>query len=194
MSQEIEIEFKNILTRDEFINIKENFQLKDEQFFLQENHYFDTPQFSLKELGAALRIRKKQNQFVMTLKEPAEVGLLETHQIVTEESAQNMMKTGNLEDGQVTERLTILGINKEDMSYFGTLSTLRAEKDHKNGLLVIDHSRYLNTEDFELEYEVTDEQEGKKDFLNLLKELNIPIRETKNKIRRFYERKYSEMR
>ncbi|PMC40421.1 CYTH domain-containing protein [Bacillus sp. UMB0899] len=194
MSQEIEIEFKNLLTSDEFMNIKEIFQLKDEQFFLQENHYFDTPQFSLKELGAALRIRKKQNQFVMTLKEPAEVGILETHQMITEESAQKMIKTGNLENGQVTERLTSLGINKKDMSYFGTLSTLRAEINYQNGLLVIDHSRYLNIEDFELEYEVTDEQEGKKVFLNLLKELNIPFRETKNKIRRFYEQKYSEMR
>ncbi|WP_226530479.1 CYTH domain-containing protein [Metabacillus niabensis] len=194
MSQEIEIEFKNILTRNEFTNIKKVFQLKDEQFFLQENHYFDTPQFSLKERGSALRIRKKQNQFVMTLKEPAQVGILETHQIVTKEAAQQMMETGILEDGQITERITSLGINKADMSYFGTLSTLRAEINYKNGLLVIDHSRYLNIEDFELEYEVTDEQEGKKVFDNLLEELNIPIRETKNKIRRFYEQKYSEMR
>ncbi len=194
MSQEIEIEFKNLLTRDEFMNIKEMFQIKDEQFFQQENHYFDTPQFSLKDLGAALRIRKKQNQYVMTLKEPAKVGILETHQSVTEESAQKMMKTGILEDGHVTERLNSLGINKKDMTYFGTLTTLRAEKSYENGLLVIDHSRYLNREDFELEYEVTDEDEGKKVFLQLLNKLNIPIRETKNKIRRFYEQKYSEMR
>ncbi|HZH58388.1 MAG TPA: CYTH domain-containing protein [Metabacillus sp.] len=194
MSQEIEIEFKNLLTKDEFIKIKETFQLKDEQFFLQENHYFDTPEFSLKELGAALRIRKKHNQFFLTLKEPAEVGLLETHQIITEEAAQNMLKTGEFDDGQVTERLTSLGIDKKDMTYFGTLATLRAEKNYQNGLLVIDHSRYLNKEDFELEFEVTDEQEGKRVFHDLLKELNIPIRETKNKIRRFYEQKYSEMR
>jgi len=194
MSQEIEIEFKNLLTKDEFIKIKETFQLKDEQFFLQENHYFDTPEFSLKELGAALRIRKKQNQFILTLKEPAEVGLLETHQMISEETAQNMLKTGEFDGGQVTERLISLGIDKKDMTYFGTLATLRAEKNYQNGLLVIDHSRYLNKEDFELEFEVTDEQEGKRVFHDLLKELNIPIRETKNKIRRFYEQKYSEMR
>lgn len=194
MSQEIEIEFKNLLTKDEFIKIKETFQLKDEQFFLQENHYFDTSEFSLKELGAALRIRKKQDQFILTLKEPAEVGLLETHQMISEETAQNMLKTGEFDGGQVTERLISLGIDKKDMTYFGTLATLRAEKNYQNGLLVIDHSRYLNKEDFELEFEVTDEQEGKRVFHDLLKELNIPIRETKNKIRRFYEQKYSEMR
>ncbi len=194
MSQEIEIEFKNLLTKDEFLKIKETFNINDAQFFLQENHYFDTQQFSLKELGAALRIRKKQDQYVMTLKEPADVGLLETHQILTEEKAHNMLKTGNLEKGQVTERLSHLGIEIKDMSYFGTLSTLRAEKRIESGLLVIDHSRYLNVEDYELEFEVTDEDEGKKDFHKLLTELNIPIRETKNKIRRFYERKYSEMR
>lgn len=194
MSQEIEIEFKNLLTKDEFIKIKDAFHIQDQEFLLQENHYFDTPQFSLKELGAALRIRKKKDQYVMTLKEPAEVGLLETHQVLSDEEAHSMMKTGVLKDGQVLERLLSLSINITNITYFGSLSTFRAEKNYENGLLVLDHSRYLTVEDFELEYEAKDETIGKKVFEDLLQDLNIPVRATKNKIRRFYEQKYNEMR
>jgi uncharacterized protein YjbK len=193
MSQEIEIEFKNLLTEDEFLKIKDTFQIEDNKFILQDNHYFDTPHFSLKELGAALRIRKKQEHFVMTLKEPAKVGLLETHQKITAEAASEMIKTGRLLEGQIVERLLHLGIDIKTITYFGTLKTMRAEIKHRNGLLVLDHSRYLTVEDFELEFEVQDEATGKIDFHELLNDLDIPIRHTKNKIRRFYEQKYKEM-
>lgn len=193
MSQEIEIEFKNLLTEAEFQKVKAAFQIEDKEFILQENHYFDTPQFSLKELGSALRIRKKEEQFVVTLKEPANIGLLETHQLITEEEAFAMIKTGKIKAGQIVERLLHLGVDANTLSYFGTLTTSRAEKKYRNGLLVLDHSRYLSVEDFELEYEVQDEDTGKITFAELLKNLDIPVRHTKNKIRRFYEQKYNEM-
>ena len=193
MSQEIEIEFKNLLTEAEFLKIKTAFQIADNEFILQENHYFDTPQFSLKELEAALRIRKKRDQYVLTLKEPAKVGLLETHQTITEEVAFEIIKTGKLVKGQIAERLFHLGVDANQITYFGTLATIRAEKKYRNGLLVLDHSSYLAVEDYELEYEVQDEVEGKLDFQALLNELDIPVRHTKNKVRRFYEQKYKEM-
>jgi uncharacterized protein YjbK len=125
----------------------------------------------------------------MTMKEPASVGILETHQTITEEEASDMIKTGFLIEGQIVERLLHLGVNASKINYFGTLTTERAEKLHSNGLLVLDHSRYLSVEDFELEFEVQDEETGKIDFQKLLKNLDIPIRQTKNKIRRFYEQK-----
>ncbi|KKI93632.1 hypothetical protein WQ54_03210 [Bacillus sp. SA1-12] len=193
MSQEIEIEFKNLLTEAEFNKLKMEFQIMDDEFFFQENHYFDTPHFSLKELGAALRIRKKQENYVITLKEPASIGLLETHQLITKQGADEMISTGKLINGQISDRLVFLGVDAKTITYFGTLSTLRAEKKYQNGLIVLDHSQYLTVEDYELEYEVQDEELGKAEFLQLLNNVNIPIRETKNKIRRFYEQKYKEM-
>ncbi|MFV2046944.1 CYTH domain-containing protein [Metabacillus litoralis] len=193
MSQEIEIEFKNLLTKDEYYKIKETFKIEEHDFFDQENHYFDTPEFSLKAIGAALRIRRKQNKFVMTLKEPATVGLLETHQTLSDEMADSMMKTGELVNGEVVDRLLQLDLDVNKITYFGSLSTRRAEKNFQNGLIVLDHSRYLTVEDYELEYEAKDEEIGKKVFHQLLHDLHIPIRLTKNKIRRFYEQKYSEM-
>ncbi len=70
------------------------------------NHYFETPSFSLKEAGSALRIRHKGATYTLTLKQPAEVGLLETHQVVTEEEARMMMATNVIIPGAVTGSTT----------------------------------------------------------------------------------------
>ncbi len=79
-----------------------------------------------------------------------------------------------------------------DVEYFGSLITNRAEIPYKNGLLVFDHSYYLNTEDFELEYEVHDYQLGQQIFVELLNQYNIPQRTTENKISRFYQLKQNQ--
>ena len=52
MTQEIEIEFKNIVTEEEFNTLCKSFSI--EGFTKQVNHYFETPSFSLKEAGSAL--------------------------------------------------------------------------------------------------------------------------------------------
>ncbi|AKQ72448.1 MULTISPECIES: CYTH domain-containing protein [Bacillus] len=186
MDQELEIEFKNMLTKKEFEKIKSYYQFTSEQFVIQKNHYYDTSSFSLKEKGAALRIREKQQRYVLTLKEPAPVGLMETHQELT---GNPEFETFTIPHGPVYDRLKRLGIQPDELILFGTLATSRAEKKLPQGLIVLDHSRYLMVEDFEVEFEVTDYERGKRDFSELLKSFGIPERETKNKIVRFYEQK-----
>lgn len=194
MSQNIEIEFKNMLTEKEFHYLSSYFKLEPDQFKKQINHYFDTPSFTLKDKGSALRIREKGNEFELTLKQPAKQGLLETNQILTEGQANEALKTGKLPDGEVKDAVSDLISNMNELQYFGSLTTVRAEVEYKEGILVLDHSYYLNTEDFELEYEVTDESEGFLNFSNLLTELKIPARQTDNKIKRFYAKKYNLLR
>ncbi|MDQ0861192.1 CYTH domain-containing protein [Bacillus sp. V2I10] len=190
MTQEIEIEYKNLLTENEFSRLADFFQISDDDFRHQENHYFDTPEFHLKEHGAALRIRFKNGRYILTLKEPAPVGLLETHQEITGKKAAELLSSASaLPKGQVLERILSLGIHSESISFFGTLSTNRAEKTYKNGLIVLDHSRYINKEDYEVEYEVLDADEGLLAFHELLASLQIPLRTTPNKIKRFYNHK-----
>lgn len=189
MSQNIEIEFKNLLTKSEFTILKTYFKLDHIDFKKQENHYFDTPSFSLKDLSSALRIREKNGQYEMTLKQPAENGLLETNQLLTREEAAKMIGSGKLVEGEIKEALIKMNIHTDGLEYFGSLTTERAEKHFKEGLIVLDYSYYLNTHDYEIEYEVADFDTGKQIFEDLLQELNIPIRETANKIKRFYIRK-----
>ncbi|MEH7347045.1 CYTH domain-containing protein, partial [Bacillus sp. JJ1532] len=57
---------------------------------------------------------------------------------------------------------------------------------------VLDHSYYLNKEDFEIEYEVSNREKGLEVFSELLLNLDIPIRKTDNKIMRFYKEKYNQ--
>lgn len=192
MSQNIEIEFKNMLTKDEYEKLMEFFQIKSGDIFSQENHYFDTPDFALKAQGSALRIRYKSGRFVMTLKQPCPEGLLETNQSLTPEEANQAITTGKLPEGMVKDLVRKMNVPFESLEYFGSLVTERSELPYEGGLLVFDHSYYLNKEDFELEYEVENYAHGEKIFRQFLKEHNIPKRETKNKIYRFYLQKSSQ--
>ncbi|WP_110113389.1 CYTH domain-containing protein [Bacillus sp. CGMCC 1.16541] len=190
MKQEIEIEFKNLVTKQEFDELIAHFNIGEEDFITQDNHYFDTTSFSLKDCGAALRIRYKKGGYVLTLKQPHEQGLLETHQFLTEDEAKAFMNGQVHVTGKIRELIERLGVDVTELLYFGTLTTRRVEKPYKDGLLVFDHSLYLEKEDYELEYEVKNAKEGKENFKQLLHSLHIPIRKTENKIRRFYREKY----
>nr|WP_309101299.1 CYTH domain-containing protein [Fredinandcohnia onubensis] len=189
MSQELEIEFKNILKEEEYRQLLSAFSISEDKKVTQENFYFDTPEFSLKDVGAAVRIREKNGIYTLTLKQPVERGLLETHQVLNKEEAEQMLNGGNIIEGEVVSILKKLSIKTSDIRFFGSLKTKRAEVEYKNGLLVLDKSYYLNQIDFEVEYEVTDEVSGKVVFKELLQQYKIPIRKTDNKILRFYNRK-----
>ncbi|MGG0719070.1 CYTH domain-containing protein [Robertmurraya massiliosenegalensis] len=192
MSQNIEIEFKNLLTSAEFTRLKKFLNIDESMFVMQDNHYFDTPQFLLKENGCALRIRAKKGNFEFTLKEPHSEGLLETNQSLKADEAKDILEKFHMIEGPVKDRLVSLNIPLEQLTLFGTLTTERAEREFEDGLIVLDYSTYLNQFDYELEYEVHDYQLGKERFERLLKHLQIPQRPTDNKIRRFYQAKFKD--
>lgn len=192
MTQEIEIEFKNMVTEEEFETLCKSFSI--EAFTKQVNHYFETPCFSLKEAGSALRIRHKGETFTLTLKQPAEVGLLETHQVVTKEEATMMMETNTIIQGAVVDQLHKLQIPVSTLNYMGSLTTERAETSFEGGTLVFDHSFYYNHDDYEIEFEVQDEETGKTTFIHLLTQHNIPVRHTNNKVKRFFLAKQNKAR
>lgn len=191
MVQEIEIEFKNLLTKNEFELLMKEFNVTPKDFISQENYYFDTVNFSLRDKHSALRIRKKQDKYILTLKQPHEQGLLETHQELTEAQAFSLLNSEvtKMVDGTVKEAIATLGITPDELYYLGALKTDRIEIIDNDNILVLDHSFYLEHEDYELEYEVKDPVTGKEKFLKILKQNNIPLRTTKNKIQRFFELK-----
>ena len=188
MSEQIEIEFKNLLTMEEFYHLMQLFNIEHDDFVVQRNHYFDTATFDLKKLTSALRIREKQSTYEMTLKQPLKnkEGLLETNWELDCETANKIIKEGGIPDSNVAEKIKNLRINPQTIRYFGTLTTKRVEVPYKSGLLVLDNSTYFQIEDFEVEFEVHDYKQGKKEFDQLLVEADIPIRPTENKVQRFY--------
>jgi uncharacterized protein YjbK len=190
LSQNIEIEFKNLLSMEEYIKLLNEFNINEKQIFSQENHYFDTVDFALKEKGAALRIRQKKDFFEMTLKQPANIGLLESNQLISPEEADAAIHSGKLPSGMIRSMIEEMGIPIIKIEYFGSLLTKRTEFTYKQGLLVLDHSYYLNKEDFEVEYEVEHFGLGQETFKEFLALYGIPSRKTDNKIRRFYNQKF----
>lgn len=133
MSQDLEIEFKNLLSMEEYDALIVEFGLKEEDFFTQTNYYFDTSDFQLKEKLCALRIRKRELHYELTLKTPEQVGLLETTQILAEEQVTAILDGANIPVGQVRDALQSLGINHETLHMFGSLTTTRAEKKLQKG-------------------------------------------------------------
>ncbi len=190
LSQHLEIEFKNLLTKQEYNQLIEFFKVDKINIKKQINHYFDTASFLLKNAQSALRIREKGDYFEMTLKQPAQIGLLETNQILQKQEATKLLDHHKFPEGPIKDKLLSIKVPLESLEYFGSLTTNRVEFDYKDGLLVLDHSYYLNAEDFEIEYEVTDPDVGELAFNELLSTISIPKRKTENKVQRFYNQKY----
>ncbi|MGX7243513.1 CYTH domain-containing protein [Enterococcus quebecensis] len=185
MSENLEIEFKTLLSIEEFKHTINYFQLKEDQFFTQINYYFDSVDFQLKKRRIGLRVRTLSNNAEITLKIPEKVGLLEINDTISIEEAQRIVESAILPDsGNVFSKLTTLGINKNDLRLIGSLTTKRAEIKLPQGLLALDESWYNEQHDFELELEVEDVKKGKESFLFLLDTLNIKETPSPNKIQR----------
>lgn len=185
MSQEIEIEFKNLITKEEFNKIHTIYPFPESPT-TQTNFYFDTVDFSLKKNHSALRIREKKGEFYLTLKETIEEGILETHDTLSQDEMLQWKSNQPISKPNVVKQLHQLDIEINDLIYYGSLTTKRAEYYHDQLIYVLDESNYNGYSDYELEIEAPSFQKGQVAFNNLLKNLDIPKRETPNKIMRFF--------
>lgn len=192
MGRNIEIEFKNMVTKKDFELLLSVFHITENDFSNQINHYFDTDTFMLKQNDSALRIRKKEQLCELTLKKTEQVGLLEINQKISADEAIDILHNLIFPEGEIKEELLAMNIDPHRLICFGTLETRRAEKKFEPGYLMFDHSLYLGREDFEVEYETPEDKinEGKKIFYQLLNELNIPAKKADSKIKRLFDAKY----
>ncbi|WP_047982372.1 CYTH domain-containing protein [Ornithinibacillus contaminans] len=185
MAQEIEIEFKNLLTKAEYDLLLEHLPFP-ESGQEQINYYFETPDRKLQMNGSALRIREKNGSHQLTLKQPHEVGLLETHDTLSHKEAMEWINHHPIVKEATTKQLKQLNISVTDLKCYGSLTTIRREFRDKGLIYVLDHSIYHNQEDYELELEAPNFQDGITAFEALLQNFNITKKETPNKIARFF--------
>lgn len=186
MNQHIEIEFKNLLTKEQYEYLLQAFSIEPSQIMRQTNHYFDTPDQHLKKQASALRLRHLHNKIECTLKEKqSKHQHLETTDIITEQQAQAMLAGSPITAPSVTERLQLFEVPLDALQCFGTLTTDRVEIPYEGGLLVFDHSFYLQCDDYEVEYETNDESFGKNVFADFLSNYHIKPQPAPKKIVRF---------
>ncbi|RKL67724.1 CYTH domain-containing protein [Salipaludibacillus neizhouensis] len=192
MSQEIEIEFKNLISELTYSKLLRYYSPNSSPIFEQVNHYFDTKNMGLQAKQSALRVRYKGKKFILTLKQPHKIGLLETHQLLNEDEFKILKQKGTIPSGEVShqlESLLELPFGKLNLQYLGKLTTERTECNLPEGLLVLDKSFYFDCTDFEMEFECTEETAGRKAFEDLLKSWSLTWTEPPNKIERFYKEK-----
>lgn len=186
MNEQYEIEFKNVLTKEQYQQLLHEFAVKEENIVHQTNHYFDTDKWHLKQLSSGLRIRETKDKIVCTLKvKTDEHTHLETTDTLTKDERDDMLNCRGFYAPTVKAKLVSLQVPIERLRVFGSLSTDRVELPYKGGLLVFDHSFYLDRDDYEVEYEANDAQLGKEIFLQFLNEHNISIQVADKKIARF---------
>ncbi|MCE4955723.1 CYTH domain-containing protein [Macrococcoides caseolyticum] len=181
----LEIEFKNLIDYPTYDHLKTTL-FENAPLITQTNFYIDTKQFGLKDNHCALRIRDNGYQQVMTLKVPQSVGIMEYSGEIDEQIIDEDLIIQDYIPENILSELEKMAITVNDLHVFGALSTERREIDYKGGLLVLDASFYLDTSDYEIEYEVHDYTEGEKIFNQFLSENKIEVRDTISKVQRFY--------
>ena len=193
MAKELEIEYKNLLTKLEYQNLLEITNLTKKNIHEQTNIYFDTKNGKLKEKRQGLRIRLLPLKIEFTLKVPQKNSYtyLEITDILNVfDLDKSLEEQIDLSKSEVLNYLANENIFVTDLKEIGSLTTKRAEKKlDQNTLLVLDESYYYGVTDYELEMEVLDSAIGQKTFENFLAENNIPVRPAKKKIARMFERK-----
>ena len=181
----LEIEYKTLLDKEEYQSLLPLFD--DTELVVQTNHYIDTPDQLIRKKKMALRVRTFTDQAELTLKVPEAVGHFEYNQDLSPEETEAILQHQQLPDGEIKNLLVSKGIAIEQLAVWGSLTTERFEIETAAGLVALDHSLYLDTEDYELEIEVeTAEQE--ENFHQFIKEHGIVYKVSKNKIARLAER------
>lgn len=182
MQKNLEVEFKSLLTKDEYERLIEKF--KGNRFDFQTNHYFDTNRFSLKALGCSLRVRERDD-FEVTLKKKKGYAMQEYNLKISKEEFEEIVSSGFILDDNLQQEVYGL-IENQKLINFMSLSTLRMYFPYNNGVLFIDKSEYLGVTDYELEYEAKSYHAGKKEFIEIISELGIQYKKADKKIKRAY--------
>lgn len=185
MSQEIEIEFKTLLTKAEFETLLHALPFPEEAI-TQTNYYFETDDLAFKKQHSALRIRKKADKYTLTLKEPHAEGILETHDHLSANEFERWINNEPVPKDNVAKQLAALGLKESDLRYYGALQTARRTFTRNQIIYVLDKSTYNNITDYELEIEAPSKTIGQQALQDILTQYPVSKQQSITKIERFF--------
>ena len=179
MAANIEIEAKALITEKEYLKIIKHFEDETSKEFDQTNHYIDTKDFALKQLGIGLRIRNVASNYTLTLKAPMAEGLLEKDQNISRESFQKLRKGIAFPDGIIKEFVKMIGIDSSKLQILAKLTTHRIEIEDEDSMkkLAIDKNVYNEITDYEVELEANTLDQAKIELQKLFKDLGISYKD-----------------
>ena len=182
MLPSLEVEFKTLLTKEEYTRLMNRF--KGNPIDVQTNHYLDTERFSLKATDTSLLIRERDT-LELTFKRKKGYTMHDIREPLESNQLQIIRETGVLPEGKIFEEVEAI-IGKQKLTNFMSLSTERMYFQYGNGVVFIDKSNYLDETDYELEYEARNYHDGKKEFIALLGDFKIKYKKSEKKIKRAY--------
>lgn len=182
MAKQLEIEFKTLLTKEEYQMLIEQFSKYKGNY--QTNYYFDTPRFTLKATDIGLRVRVR-DYYEITLKRRKHYSIQETNNNISKEVFEEFLTTGVIPDEEINNEIGSI-IGNQKVVNFMSLTTYRVNVPYKKGLLAIDKCEYLGVIDYELEYEATSYEQGKREFVEIVNEFGIKYKKSEAKIKRAY--------
>lgn len=190
MSESLEIEYKTLLTKEEWQRLIDDLQLS--HHIEQTNYYFDY-QHHLQYHHAALRIRRINYHAEMTLKTKTDDGHLETTETLSLSEWQAFKTTGQLPyKASIEQKLNEWNISLLNMKEIAHLHTMRYEKVlNDTDTIMLDKSTYYHQDDYELEMEVTDAETGWHHFNSFLSKHHIEFRQSQPKIARAMQAKHA---
>lgn len=183
MPKDVTIEFKTLLTKAEYDRIYSKY--KECPGNLQTNYYFDTKRFTLKASDAALRVKKRDN-LVLTFERKKGYNFQRIDEDITEEQFKDLIEKGIIPSEKIAAEVNDI-IKGQNIINFMNLSTYRISFPYKKGRLSLDRCEYVDSVDYELEYEATTREKGKLEFVEIIKEFNIAYKKSQVKLKRAYD-------
>ena len=185
--REIEIEFKNLLTEDQYDALYKKYNLSDSEEIINKNFYYDDTDESFKNIGAALRIRYTNKKIEMTLKIKGETQNVEIN-VPLDEGYPKEPTVLPILPNEIIAELERMNVKIKTPMLIQKIETLRHEVTLEEDLLVLDKTTFINDiVDYELEFETKDYETGLAAFEKLLEENNINKHPAKPKIARAVE-------
>ena len=183
MAKEVTAEFKTLLTKSEYDSIYKKF--KQYSGNLQTNYYFDTKRFTLKASDAVLRI-KRRDGLLLTFERKKGYNILRIDEEISEDQFNELINNGIIPSEKIEEEVKEI-IKGQNIINFMNLSTYRISFPYKKGKLSLDKCEYVDTVDYELEYEASNREMGKMEFIEIIKEFGIAYKKSQLKLKRAYD-------
>lgn len=158
MKENIEIEYKTLLSKNNFFTLLDMYKSDTDYFVKQDNYYYDTSLFDCKNNNIAIRTRVIADETYFTLKFKADV-LYEYEKKVS---------CCFLNDREVLDILSRYNIDPKSLINFATLSTERCQIDLNCAYLCFDINTYNDSIDYELEYEYKNAEASLNDYQSIL--------------------------
>lgn len=175
----LEYEARAMLTEQEYSLIKDEYLKKHNNavFLINENAYFDTPDFYITDHHMVLRVRKiNEDKKELTLKIQRPDVCIEINHNLTPEQEKDLYENGRIPNQPIRGMLLDSAVRLRDIKYITTLKTERIEIPFENYLFVLDKNYYRNKVDYNIEVESDSEIHAKEILKEILDSFGIEYR------------------